>query len=602
MNKELQEFGLKIKTMPVESTSACYRPSIWPPPPDWPVVIARDGKIVSRWSDPRWDFSPWAETTCSLNFGDSGKSNGKYIDPENRELLRQAIGYLIWGPDGAGAVSTIATKFSFLRRVFNFCSKQGINAANLMRFPKAIEELPSLMVASSWQPTLDIFHRLYDARDFLGFTVLNLDGLTRLARASTKYSPNQTPYIPPRIWTYQFLRLRECLDEFIAHQEKFEQFFKYCLDAYVTNFGSIEEALAHKKVSAKGPFTKRSELRRGCTYLGPFIENAAKFGVDRIISKWLGNGQAATRVSALSAYLSLVTFAGLAYIANLTLQRRDEVAHLRASCLLWEQDESLGRLAIICGQTTKTEDDSNARWAASPSVEVAVDALSSIARLRMLCDAKNPQVQPSKKDCEDPFLNSVSTEPWASGTGAYGIYSIRVPLDAMTAIISRYPLLFSEEELRITGEDLKIARQLTPGLCEKKFALGKAWPLAWHQYRRTGAVNMFASGVISDSSMQQQMKHLTLLQSAYYGQGHTRLQLNDEMKETIVAAFYEMNARRLQTVIHDRFVSPVSPERIVAMAVNIISSKDSKKLTNWAKAGKVAYRETRLGGCMKSGP
>ena len=36
--------------------------------------------------------------------------------------------------------------------------------------------------------------------------------------------------------------------------------------------------------------------------------------------------------------------------------------------------------------------------------------------------------------------------------------------------------------------------------------------------------------------------------------------------------------------------------------VNILRAKDVNQLKDWAKAGKVSFRETRLGGCMKQGP
>jgi hypothetical protein len=94
----------------------------------------------------------------------------------------------------------------------------------------------------------------------------------------------------------------------------------------------------------------------------------------------------------LSTYLNGVVSASLLYVANFTLQRKEEVASLRASCLIWEDDSKLGRIPIICGETTKTDHDSDARWVASPSIEAAIKALTAIANLRMVCDRQNPLI------------------------------------------------------------------------------------------------------------------------------------------------------------------------------------------------------------------
>ncbi|MDA0558331.1 hypothetical protein [Burkholderia pseudomallei] len=601
MKVALHEFCLKVDAPVVTEAAANYRPSTWPPARDWPVVIDKDGTVVSRWGDPVWDITLWAGTPTKLNFGDGEAGQSDPLDAENADLLRLAMGWLIWGPRAYRAPGTIKNRFTQVRAVVALCSQNEINAASLMRFPKVLERLPDVIASSKWEETIAVLHRLYDAREALGFTIVDATALKRLAEVANDHVGVQTPYIPPRIWVYQVARLRECLDDFLAHRSQVEACFKFCLDAYIANFGSLAAALTKGKDADKGPFTVGSERRPGCKYLGPFAETGYAYGIDDLLRRWVVGWQE-TRVSMFSSYLSLVSFAGLAYIANFTLQRKEEAASLRTSCLQWERDEKLGRVPIICGETTKTDPDADARWVASPSVEMAVEVLTSISRLRMMCDAENPEIQPAASDLEDPYLFSTATEPWGFGLGRARPYDIRVAVDDLKGVMQRYPLLLDEEQLRITSEDLKIARRLTPNLPEEEFAVGKVWPLAWHQYRRTGAVNMFASGVISDSSMQQQMKHSTRLMPLYYGQGHTRLHLNEEVEQAVVKAMYESMAHRLKNVVSGRFVSPHSAERKDAIVVNVLSAKDVKTLTAWAKAGKVSFRENRLGGCMKAGP
>lgn len=603
MKVELREFCLKVEAPVVTEAAANYRPATWPPARDWPVVIDKDGTVVSRWGDPVWDLTPWGGTPQLLSFegGARGRRRSESLDHANADLLRLAMGWLIWGPRGYKNASTIKNRFGSVRAVVTLCSQNGISAAKLMRFPQVLEQLPGRIAPSKWEETIAVLHRLYDAREVLGFTMLDANALKRLAEIADKHDTVQTAYIPPRIWVYQLGRLRECLEDFLAHRHQIEACFRYCVDAYIANFGSLEAALAKSKDADKGPFTVGSMRRPGCEYLGPFIETAHSYGISDLLKRWVVGWQE-TRVSMFSSYLSLVSFAGLAYIANFTLQRKEEVASLRASCLQWEQDEKLGRVPIICGETTKTDPDADARWVASPSVEMAVEALTAIARLRVTCDAGNPSIRPAASDLLDPYLSSTATEPWGFSLGWARPYDIRVTLDDLKGVMRRYPLLLDEEQLRIAEDDLKIARRLTPNLPVDEFAVGKVWPLTWHQYRRTGAVNMFASGVISDSSMQQQMKHSSRLMPLYYGRGHTRLRLNEEVEQAVVKAMYESMAHRLKNVVSARFVSPHSAERKDSMVVNLLSSKNVKELTAWAKAGKVSFREHRLGGCMRPGP
>lgn len=596
----LHEFTIGIESDLVTSTSPNFRPPSWPPPRDWPVVIDKKGVVVSRWGDPWWNLTPWVGKATELNFGDGilrKRREASPLDTENADLLRMVVTWLIWGPQAPRSVKTVYTSFYRLRPIIAHCNRNGINAARLMRYPKVLEQMSGVIPPGGYNALITLLHSLYDVRDLLGFVIVDPAGLKRLAAASPDHIGVQTPYIPPRIWLYQITRLRECLMDFLAHQEQIEACFQYCLDAFINRYGSLEAALVPKK---RGPFSPEN---KPTDWSDTFSEVTARFGIDEILAKWVGYYQSSPDVSALSTYFSVVTFAGMAYVCNFTLQRKEEVASLRTGCLLWEVDEKLGRVPIICGETTKTDRDSDARWIASPSVEVAIQALSSIARLRMTCDRANPRIQPTASDQSTPYLWSTPTEPWGHGLGKAREYNIRRVTESIGELTnSGCRMLFDPEKMKITAEDLAVARQLTPNLPADEFAVGKIWPLAWHQYRRTGAVNMFASGDISDSTIQQQMKHSTHLMPLYYGRNHSHLHLNKQVQATVVMAMYQAQAEILKIVANgERFISPHGSERKESFAVSVISLKDTKDLVKMAKVGGIAFREHRLGGCMKAG-
>ena len=170
--------------------------------------------------------------------------------------------------------------------------------------------------------------------------------------------------------------------------------------------------------------------------------------------------------------------------------------------------------------------------------------------------------------------------------------------------------MFDLQQISITDDDLKVARAVCPTLNPEQFQVGKVWTLKWHQFRRTGAVNMFASGEISDSSMQLQMKHMTRLMSLYYGRGNTALHLNDAARTLLVNAFYENSVREFKAIQTDRFISPHGAKqkaRLLAPAnnggpVNLISDSDAHHFAKMYRLHKIGGRLTPLGACMNNGP
>ncbi|MCG5078589.1 hypothetical protein [Paraburkholderia tagetis] len=524
--------------------------------------------------------------------------------------MRLLATWIVWGPKGARSWSSLKKQFNLLRRIVVLCDNEGILASNLARFPKLLEKVPGLYpCAVDSQCALVTLDRLLRVREKIGFTLLDEAGISRLSKAfqDGKEDVEQTAYIPPRIWTYQVRRLRECLDDFLKHRQQVEDCFNFCVDAYAHNFGSLSCALGHEGArDSYRPFTlqrKGAGARNGRQFHGRFELTAQRFGIDTLLEKWvLPPNRKSIDIKSFTAYLTLVQSTGLSYIANFTLQRKEEAGALRADCLIWEEDPALGRIPVICGDTTKTDPDSDARWPTSPSVEVAVDAMTVVAKLRMRCAAANPKVNCSDDDQANPYLFQTAFEPWSAIPSGWSPYSTRPKVPSYQFLMQRYPRLFDPEQMKITEDDLVTARMFTPNLDKGgKFKVGETWPLAYHQLRRTGGINMFASGLLSDSSIQVIMKHLTLLQTLYYGQNYSRARFNEDFEGLTVAARYEVMAKQIETLVGERYVSPLGERRKQEIVVNLIGNKDFNALVKAGRKGEVSFRETRLGGCTKDG-
>jgi len=594
--------GLQIEASIITSDAENFRPSSWPPSIDFPVITDAKGNVISRYGDVRWDLSPWAGHTLTIHFGD-GPGQGKKISPENASLLRQVVAWWLWGAAAVRSARSLVYKFESIKPLFVACTDNGVLASELHKFPRVIKDAANYYSARG-NRVIAYLNALSFAKDQLGFTILNEDGMKILSEALPDAKEIQTAYIPVRIWNYQISRLRECLDDFIAHQGAVEACYNFCLDAYAKNAGgSLSKAFGGLGVDAPFNGARSKGLQRsGKVFHGAFRETAKKYKIERLLEKWCNTENKMAPVT-LSSYLSLVCQAGLAYTLNFSLMRVDEGGKLRAGCYEVETDPLGDDIHLLKGVTTKTIEDDDARWIVSPTVEVAIDAMKAVANMRMKAAIENPFIVLSKEDIENPVLQSLTHEPWSSRTPLTQPIKKFKKARSYGDIWNIWPKLFDAKELTITESDLEMAHRLTDGLDPEKFSVGKVWPLAWHQLRRTGAVNMLASGLVSEASLQYQLKHASRAMSQYYGKNYYRLKepLNDEARGYYLREMYQAMVREFKSLQSDQYVSPHGEKR-KDQILQEISEKDHKHLIKAAKAGNISYRQTFLGGCANSGP
>lgn len=607
MNGMTARLALNIESPLVTTSASNFRPTTWPPSDDAPVVIDKNGEVLSRYGDPIWNLTPWANKPTVINFGDGQQRKGHpYISQANANILRLITAWWLWGPRSVVKASTLHTQHRVLRPIFILCTKEDIVASDLVRFPAVADKLLEVLQPSSAEFAFSLLHMLFAQRDQVGITLLDHEGLRRLEAAIPRHESRQTPYIPPRIWTYQINRLREFLEDFESHRQRIEDCFHFCLKAYTRNYGSMAAACSSKNIHLH-PFAVRSERYKpdsNVTYLGKFSDVALTFEIDDLLRKWC---LAPSRpfddctIRILSSYFTMVGRVSTAYLLNFSMMRISEAWSLRSNCLEVEVDDAFGAIYLLRGVTTKTVDDDNGRWIASPSVALAVNAASCVSRLRLIAGAGDPRVPINHEDVQNPFLVVRPYEPWGNAINANEELAVRPQYPSYQQVIADHPNLFDVEHLRVTVEDLQIAKLITPGLDTTSCGVGTIWGFSWHQLRRTGAVNMQASGIVSDSSIQYQLKHATRAMSIYYGQGYSQVALNNAARTEYIRTMYEILGLEISRLVSDRFVSPYGSERKHAI-LNFVSKSDSQKLAAAARAGRVSWRETQLGGCTRRGP
>lgn len=600
-------FRLPVRISPLNSGSQPqHMLQQWPPPDDFPVILDWQGEVLSRFADSTWDLTPWYGMPFRLNFGDGGASSRMApLTPFNARALRLVVGWWLWGPHSVQVATTLAARFDIVRPVFSLCSREGISVTELSRYPKVVEKISESLAPSRAAEALTHFHDLWEQREALGFHILDLKGLAQVRAALATHEKAQTPYIPPRIWLYQVSRLRAFLDDFLAHRNQIEACYHFCLQAYAANAGSLEAAVQHRLPSHRQPFgggnQRLTGARTGAAFPGTFDQVAERFGIRALLENWTAP-KSRLDIQQLTSYFTCATYVGIAYLLNFSLMRIGEAWDLRSSCLSIEND-ALGDIYLLKGRVSKTGQDQEA-WIASPSSVVAIEVMRSVAGMRMAAGAGHPTVKADPTYMADPHLVVRPYEPWRGNC-----VDLSLPLEVRTSfsnyaiIPERWPRVIDPGELRVTARDLDAARLLTPSLDPERISLGEPWPLAWHQLRRTGAVNMNASGVVSEPSVQYQLKHTTRMMSRYYGQGyrHVRFHVSEEGRSEYIRAMYDVVAREFAELKSDRFKSPYGDEHKNRL-LSLVSQKNHKELVNAAKDGRISYRETLLGGCMNPAP
>lgn len=577
-----------------------FRPSEWPPSFDSPVVTAQDGRVVSRFGDPSWRIGSWIGVSTQISFGERS-TRGKRISAENAHLLRLINWHWLFGPKPDRTPAYTAKKNDSLKPLFAACTEAGITADELNRFPQIIEKVASSLSISTGQAVVSLLYDLWLKHDHLGFTILDNAGLRHLSSLISARNSTQTAYIPPRIWTYQLLRLKQCLDDFETHSSQVESCYRYCVNAYQTNAGGSLAAAFLGLKNSQLPFhpANSSLINSGeRVFYGRFRNTAEKFGIADLLDRWVNTSNQAG-VKSLSSYLSLVSKAGQAYILNFSLMRADESERLRARCHMIERDSLGNDIHLIGGVTSKTLRDDDARWIVPPSVQNAVEAMRRIARLRIEVAKCNPKREVSDEHLTNPPLQTWVSEPWAAKVKK----AERKRASSYALIQRNWPKLFDKDCLRISDADAKIANRMTLGLDPLRFGVNMVWPLAFHQLRRTGAVNMLSSGMVSDASLQYQLKHSSRAMTWYYGQNYFKLtsRLDGEAKGIFLREMYQSLAREIEDLRSERFISPHGAKH-KEQVLRLMSQKDHDGLVKKATSGEVTYRQTFLGGCTKPGP
>lgn len=575
----------------VSPESQMYKLPSYPPPDDWVVTTDQNGNDLSRYGDGYWNYSAFGYH--GFNFDEHQLSN------RNLRLVKHVLLLVIYHPQlFPGTIASCVNHFRMLVKIAEVCDKHNVLLSDLSRFPQLYSHIADALQCSRFVIYIGYLHKFLLYRSEIGFVIGDRKTLSYLTSRVEHQEFIQHPYIPPRIWSYQVNRLNEFLEDFIKHQHLIANLYNWLTKTHQHNSDLEMEPylwspFSHKNIGHKDRIT----------YNGSFINILEEYNLFSLIQRWQGSerfeSKRGIRPSVFSDYLNSARNLAVLYILNFSLQRSSEAVSLRADCFVTEHDERLGKICMIVGETTKTDPDSDARWVVPAQVEKAIKVSTQIAKLRMLNRPESASIDNDIKD--NPYLMTPAWDPWVPITSKKPKVK---SLDFGSFISRNLPRLFDLKEITITDEDWKVALSLTPNLGQKKgFGIGLPWRFSAHQLRRTTNVNMFASSIVTDSSLQWAMKHLARQMTLYYGRNHSNLRLNSSAETAVILESYRAIYRQLVEIVEDsmEYVRPHAKDMIPKNVIELVGARDEKILLNLIKRGSVGCRPTLLGYCVKVG-
>ncbi|WP_260393100.1 hypothetical protein [Ralstonia sp. SET104] len=148
------------------------------------------------------------------------------------------------------------------------------------------------------------------------------------------------------------------------------------------------------------------------------------------------------------------------------------------------------------------------------------------------------------------------------------------------------------------------AMELERNWLREGIEVGKPWPLTFHQYRRSLSVYAHRSGMVSLPALKGQLQHITDEMRAYYSDGFCRAVNLVFDKEHFS---HEWNAAKsessflaysLALLFSDEDLIGEVGGRGAARMLQTVSSRPKEETLKLFRDGKLAYRETVLGGCI----
>ena len=539
-------------------------------PADMPVSYDAAGNVASRYADPSWDMSGMSTDGTSAKTLHFHRADGASAS-DLHWLIRDQQKALIWLYMDAGSTKAWFTLHRTNLALNAWCESaaaRGVDLYTMLTNPEWVAEGSREMNTNYVELTSSALKTLWRHREQLGAPAdLQLHNLRDVLSRETESRPEtqQTPLIPSRVYCSILVALSD-------RMAMIERELDALLDAYIQ----------YQSASRDTPETFTADQRASfrAKRLAHTTERMKGLGFKPASSITLGNF-VARRIGEHQLTLMLV-------VAAYTGMRVGEASILPLEDVLVEFEHMGSTHYEVHGYTHKLRKGIKGQttWITSYQGAHAARLAQRIARV-----IHQQHGIPPKAGQRALLFPSLANPYRAVSDSRFQrwITSLR---EVLCPIIEQSDI----EEL----DRLELAR----GWARDDILVGKRWPLAFHQLRRSLAVYAHRSGMVSLPALKAQLQHITQEMATYYADGFSRaVNLVFDKKHFS----HEWKAARAESSYFAyAFGVLFSDEELLGQGAprlaTTVESRNRQDTLRLFEENKLAYRETALGGCTSTEP
>lgn len=544
--------------------------------PQTVVSLDPSGRPLSRYADRSWNLSSMStdggQTTCNVYFFDSHPlslplANGR---AGLAATLREQQKALLWLHMDAGqqrSQKTVSMTSLTLTKLARNAYGRGLTLFELLCDPQALGEVAAGLNNSYSKMARSVVRTLWRHREFLKVQAeVRLKELGETVKQSAPLrgeAGNQTPIMPSSVYCTVLAGLLSSLDQI-------ERDMGGLLDAF-----RQERDLSLN--APKGETAKQLQYRRTTQLRSVHESMRARGWKDGSLREFIAGEVAGMQLTLMNLVIAFTGMrVGEAQILPLkgvleTVEHRGAVHH------------------VVHGFSHKLNGGrkKSASWVTSREGQRAIVLAQRISSTILDVLAK-----PGGPGADNALLFCTTSNPFKK-TPATMLYKRlnNVLIPALCPLITQADI----DELN--------AMELDRSWLREGIEVGKPWPLTFHQYRRSLSVYAHRSGMVSLPALKGQLQHITDEMRAYYSDGFCRavnLVFDKEhFSHEWSAAKSESSflAYSMALLFSDEdLIGNVGGRGAIRME-QVVASRSKTETLQLFRDGKLAYRETVLGGC-----
>jgi len=556
------------------------------------ITLNADTTVCSRFEADRWDFSAISGDVKFFTF-ERDLFSKKVI--HNLKVMQYAR--LYWSP----TCKTISTlRMTTPNKLAGWADRNDVSIEQMLnddrlrhRIITSIEQLERREAEDIGTLVAELAAiRIAHPAFTLGPPDFSLsDEIKEIAKQLPKKRTEQTPVIPHRIYANLITEFEAFLTYFNDHYDRIKPYLAFLDDG-------IGERLGNDYPATKNSFETWYKIPEIFSYLMKQYDLKEFCEKYELIAKKDWN-----------VYLTDVREVAKYWIHLFTGMRNNEVNFLDRDCLS-DLNVKGAKAKIIKGYTSKTIGSgySTTYWVTADIVDLGINAAQSIGEIiaykndYTLSPSQYPLLVAHKLNSEGTMFHSNAT--FSSGISGKRMKQLIGRFDSLKVQESDYAELKRYDGFRDWSKTVKI---------------GQPWPLTTHQCRRSLAVYLARSRLLSLGAMQAQFKHLLAAMTSYYRRNSTfavNFILNDEEDEQHQSQMVLMDEIQVEQRLseYERFEEDVLDKSSVLTGPNGIRIKKQieRSTPTVIAAGRALikmdfeegtrnYKPNAVGGCSKVG-